>query len=358
MEPLAPRVPGDALATGAEASAVPSSHRADADAVLRVEDLRVGFAVRGGLRALAGPQRTVRAVDGVSFSVYPGEVLALVGESGCGKTTIARTVTRLERPSSGRVLYRGQDLARVRGGELRRLRQKIQLVFQDPYEALDPRQSVYEIVAEPLRIHGLAKTDAERTRIVYDALASAGLHPPDQIARRYPHHLSGGQRQRVAIAASLVLDPEFIVADEPVSMLDVSVRAEILKLLLELRETRGLTFLFITHDLSLAWVIADRIAVVYLGRVVEIGSADDVISRPRHPYTKALVSVIPVPEPVHTDPRLLLTGETPSPIDVPSGCRFHPRCWLRRELGNPAACESSDPMLDISANHPAACHFV
>jgi peptide/nickel transport system ATP-binding protein len=325
--------------------------------ILRVEDLRVHFPVRAGLRSVGGPRRVVRAVDGVSFEVYPGEILALVGESGCGKTTIARTVSRLERPTAGRVLYHGQDLARVRGRALRRLRQKIQLVFQDPYESLDPRQTVYQIVAEPLLIHGLARTETERRRIVYDALTAAGLHPPEQLARRYPHHLSGGQRQRVAIAASLVLNPEFIVADEPVSMLDVSVRAEILKLLLELRATRGLSFLFITHDLSLAWVIADRIAVVYLGRVVEIGPANAVIRNPEHPYTKSLVSVIPVPEPGPREARLLLSGETPSPIDVPSGCRFHPRCWLRQRLDNPSACETLDPALSGEGDHRVACHF-
>jgi len=325
--------------------------------VIRVEDLAVQFAVRGGLRSLGGPARRVRAVDGVSFEVHPGEVLALVGESGCGKTTIARTVAQLEKPTRGRVLFRGQDLATVRGAELRRMRQKIQLVFQDPYESLDPRQTVEEIVTEPLLIHGLAPSDDERRRIVLDALAAAGLHPPEQIARRYPHHLSGGQRQRVAIAASLVLEPEFIVADEPVSMLDVSVRAEILRLMLELRARRGLTFLFITHDLSLAWTIADRIAVVYLGRIVEIGTADDVIRRPRHPYTKALVSVIPVPEPGAHEGAIVLRGETPSPIDVPAGCRFHPRCWLRRQLDDPAACETADPSLVDGPTSAAACHF-
>ncbi|MFN8630219.1 MAG: ABC transporter ATP-binding protein [Chloroflexota bacterium] len=331
--------------SGVDAAAAP---------ILRVEGLRVQFPVRGAAGMSAG--KVVKAVDGVSFDVQPGEILALVGESGCGKTTIARTVDGLEKPVEGRVLYRGQDLGKVKGGDLRRLRRKVQLVFQDPYESLDPRQTVYDIVAEPLRIHGLAPKDTERRRIVYDAIAAAGLHPPDQIARRHPHHLSGGQRQRVAIASSLVLDPEFIIADEPVSMLDVSVRAEILALLLELRRARNLAFLFITHDLSLAWVIADRIAVVYLGRIVEIGPADEVIANPRHPYTRSLVSVIPVPEPGLREGRLLLTGETPSPVSVPTGCRFHPRCWLRERLGNPAACERDDPALRGDGRQ-VACHF-
>ena len=350
-----------ALSTTPEAgalhvSAVPAG--AGAEPILRVEHLRVQFPVRGSAGGgFRGPRKVVRAVDDVSFDVMPGEILALVGESGCGKTTIARTINRLERPVSGRVLYRGQDLAAVRGKTLRQLRRKVQLVFQDPYESLDPRQTVYDIVAEPLRIHGLAPTDTERRQIVYDALAAAGLHPPEQIARRHPHHLSGGQRQRVAIASSLVLDPDFIVADEPVSMLDVSVRAEILSLLLDLRASRNLSFLFITHDLSLAWVIADRIAVVYLGKVVEIGTADEVIRNPKHPYTRSLVSVIPVPEPGVREDRLLLSGETPSPVDVPTGCRFHPRCWLRRRLDNPAECETVDPALTGEGAQLAACHF-
>jgi len=338
----------------AELGIVTAMVDSDAEPILRVEGLKVQFPVRGAGGTSSG--QVVKAVDGVSFDVMPGEILALVGESGCGKTTIARTVDGLERPVEGKVVYRGRDLVTVKGKELRALRRKVQLVFQDPYESLDPRQTIYEIVAEPLRIHGLAPVDTERRRIVYDAIAAAGLHPPEQIARRHPHHLSGGQRQRVAIASSLVLDPEFMIADEPVSMLDVSVRAEILALLLELRRSRGLAFLFITHDLSLAWVIADRIAVVYLGRIVEIGRADEVIANPRHPYTRSLVSVIPVPEPGDHGDRLLLSGETPSPVDVPKGCRFHPRCWLRERLGNPSACETDDPVLR-GEGRQVACHY-
>ena len=346
-----PPDPGAIAGTGDPEPAPPP------EPVLQIKDLQVHFPVRGWFGGLGSPQRVVRAVDGVTLDIYPGEVLALVGESGCGKTTIARTVMRLEQATGGRVLYRGQDLTRVRGRQLRRLRQKIQLIFQDPYESLDPRQTVYDIVVEPLIIHGLASDEAERRRMVHAALAAAGLHPPEQIARRYPHHLSGGQRQRVAIAATLVLRPDFIVADEPVSMLDVSVRAEILKLMLELRTSHGLTYLFITHDLSLAWVIADRIAVVYLGRIVEIGPTGAVISAPRHPYTKALVSVVPVPEPGERSGQIILSGEAPSPMAIPSGCRFQSRCWLRRELGNPSRCETDDPHLAGPGDHTAACHF-
>ena len=327
--------------------------------VLRVEDLRVHYPVRkhGG-----GRERPVaKAVDGVSFDVQPGEVLALVGESGCGKTTIARAVMRLVEPTEGRIVYEGQDITHLQGKELRELRLRFQMVFQDPYESLDPRQTVFETVSEPLLIHGRGASAEERRALVYRALERAGLHPPEEIARRYPHHLSGGQRQRVAIAAAMVLDPRLVVADEPVSMLDVSLRAGILKLMLELRERRDLAYLFITHDLSLAWVVADRIAVVYLGRIVELGPAADVIADPRHPYTKALVSVIPVPEAGAAADQILLSGETPSPMSIPPGCRFAPRCWLRRERGEPEECVTIDPELHAtpagSVAHVAACHF-
>ncbi len=328
----------------------------DDGVVLRVEDLRVHYPIRRGFRR----QGVVRAVDGVTFDVRVGEVLALVGESGCGKTTIARAVMRLVDPTDGRILYRGKDVTGLRGAELRRLRQQFQMVFQDPYESLDPRQTVFETVVEPLLIHRRGASHEERRALVHRALERAGLHPPEEIARRYPHHLSGGQRQRVAIAAAMVLEPGLVVADEPVSMLDVSLRAGILKLMLELRATRELAYLFITHDLSLAWVVADRIAVVYLGRIVEIGTAAEVIGSPRHPYTKALVSVIPVPEAGAAGGQILLSGETPSPVRVPSGCRFHPRCWLRRERGNPTECVTTDPSLRPvpgTPDHRIACHF-
>jgi oligopeptide/dipeptide ABC transporter ATP-binding protein len=331
--------------------------------VLSVEDLYVQYPVRkgGGFFRRRG---VVRAVDGITFDVRHAEVFALVGESGCGKTTIARAVMRLVEPTSGRIVYHGRDITHLRGKELRELREQFQMVFQDPYESLDPRQTVFETVSEPLLIHRQRATGEERRTLVFRSLERAGLHPPEETARRYPHHLSGGQRQRVAIAAAMVLDPGLVVADEPVSMLDVSLRAGILKLMLELREQRDLAYLFITHDLSLAWVVADRIAVVYLGRIVELGPAADVIANPRHPYTRALVSVIPVPEAGAAAEQILLTGETPSPTSIPPGCRFAPRCWLRRELGEPAECVTADPQLRASAEaadgapeHSAACHF-
>jgi len=318
--------------------------------VLRVRDLRVTYEAR------KRKVKPVRAVDGVSFEVWPGEVLALVGESGCGKTSIARAVTRLVDPSGGSIEFSGRDITRLSKRALRPIRAGIQMVFQDPYESLDPRQTVFDLVAEPLTVHRRAAGRAEKRALVLRALERAGLHPAEDIARRYPHHLSGGQRQRVAIAAAMVLEPSLVVADEPVSMLDVSMRAGILSLMLELREQRDLTYLFITHDLSLAWIVADRIAVVYLGRIVELGPAAEVIGSPKHPYTKALVSVIPVPEAGATAGQILLEGETPSARRIPAGCRFHPRCWHYEALGRPDACTKEDPMLPGSA-HGAACHF-
>jgi peptide/nickel transport system ATP-binding protein len=319
-----------------------------AEPILAVEDLHVVYEGRRG-------RAPVHAVDGVSFDVRPGEVLALVGESGCGKTSIARAILRLLDPSSGRIAFGGRDITRLSGHALRPIRADMQMIFQDPYESLDPRQSVFDLVAEPLSIHGRARDPEERRRAVYRALERAGLNPPESVARRYPHHLSGGQRQRVAIASAMVLEPSLVVADEPVSMLDVSLRAGILRLMLELREQRDLAYIFITHDLSLAWVVADRIAVVYLGRIVEIGPAAEVIGSPRHPYTKALVSVIPVPEAGAAAEQLVLSGETPSARAIPAGCRFHPRCWRAEELGRPADCSSLDPAL-LGDGHRVACH--
>jgi oligopeptide/dipeptide ABC transporter ATP-binding protein len=321
--------------------------------VLRVEDLHVTYESR------KRRGRPVLAVDGVSFDVGAGEVLALVGESGCGKTSIARAVMRLLRPSAGRIVLKDRDITHLSGKKLRPIRAEMQMVFQDPYESLDPRQTVFELVAEPLAVHGRGRSAADRRQAVYSAMERAGLHPAEEIARRYPHHLSGGQRQRVAIASAMVLEPTLVVADEPVSMLDVSMRAGILRLMLELRESRDLAYLFITHDLSLAWVVADRIAVIYLGRIVEMGPAAEVIGSPKHPYTKALVSVIPVPEAGAAADQIVLVGETPSARSVPKGCRFHPRCWRYEKLGRPERCINEDPALaeEPGTPHVAACHY-
>jgi oligopeptide/dipeptide ABC transporter ATP-binding protein len=322
--------------------------------LLSVDGLVVQYRSKRGPRA----HRRIQAVDGVSFSLGTGEILALVGESGCGKTSIVRAVARLEELADGRVLFRGRNIAHTRRQALRRLRRDIQVVFQDPFESLDPRLTAFDTVEESLLVHKIGGTRAARGELVLTALRLVGLHPAETIARRYPHQLSGGQRQRLAIAAGMVLEPALVIADEPVSMLDVSLRAGILRLMLDLRDNRGVSILFVTHDISLAWVVADRAAVIYLGRIVEIGPMDEVIRAPLHPYTRALVSVVPVPETGPDRERVLLSGETPSPARIPAGCRFHPRCPLYRQLGKPERCRAEDPALSaLAAGHSAACHF-
>jgi oligopeptide/dipeptide ABC transporter ATP-binding protein len=324
--------------------------------LLEVENLVTRFPVpRGIVGTLAGrPKAAVHAVDGVSFSLRAGEMLALVGESGSGKTTTAQTILRLVRPDSGAVRFRGEDVSGLSGRELRSLRRGVQLIFQDPYESLDPRFRVRTTVEEPLLVHGEGGGEAERDRLVRAALERAGLTPPDLFLDRYPHELSGGQRQRVAIAASLVLDPDLLVADEPVSMLDVSVRAGILALLDELRRG-GLGILMITHDLSTAAHYADRIAVMYLGRIVEEGPARDVVRNPQHPYTKALISVVPKRDPRETTVPQILRGETPNPVAIPPGCRFHPRCPIAIDECKRVVPELRRPAAATSPDHRASC---
>jgi len=327
--------------------------------LFKIRDLEVHFPLRRSLLGVKKSPLVVRAIDGISFDIIQSEVMAVVGESGCGKTTLGKTITRLINPSAGFISYNGEDLLSIKGDDLRQLRQKLQIIFQDPYEALDPRQSIFDIVAESLRIHHRTDSALELKQRVYEALDAAGLIPPNEIARRYPHLLSGGQRQRVSIAAAMILEPDFIVADEPVSMLDVSIRAEILRLMLDLQVKNQLTYLFITHDLSLAWMIADRIMVLYLGKLVEIGPTQEIIHHPCHPYTQALVSVIPIPEPVARSGQIILKGETPSPVYIASGCRFHPRCWKFQQLGNPPVCVEAEPeLITHDDGHQAACHFV
>jgi len=300
-----------------------------ADYLLEVEDLKKLFPVPRGIGRvlLRQRKRVVHAVDGISFRVKRGEVLSLVGESGSGKTTTGLCSIGLLSPSAGHIILEGEDLSvllhRSRRGELRR---KAQIIFQDPYESLNPRQTVFNTVAEPLEVHRLTASHDEKVKRVTEALEDAGLKPASDYFNRYPQELSGGQRQRVVIGTALVLKPRLLVADEPVSMLDVSIRAELLSLLARLRDERGITILYITHDLATAAHIADRVAVMYLGVIVEVGPAKAVLGSPYHPYTKALMSVIPVPNPSRRKKRMVLQGETPNPIDLPSGCRFHPRC--------------------------------
>ncbi len=319
-------------------------------ALLEVEDLVVRYPVsRGVLGTLARRSRQwVHAVSGVSFTVARGEMVALVGESGCGKTTTAQAVLRLVRAESGSIRIDGADITSLPHRELRALRRRMQIIYQDPYESLDPRFTVRATVEEPLAVHRLGARGS-REPLVRDALERAGLTPPELYLDRYPHELSGGQRQRVAIAASLALGPDLLLADEPVSMLDVSVRAGILAVLDDLRR-RGLGVLMITHDLSTAARFADRIAVMYLGRIVEEGPASSVIDNPQHPYTRALLSVVPRRDPRHRTEPQILRGETPNPVNVPPGCRFHPRCPVAFE-----ECRVVDPALVAAGAHRAAC---
>jgi oligopeptide/dipeptide ABC transporter ATP-binding protein len=333
------------------------------EAVLEVRDLRVNFASRQGFFAgLAGKTAAVaRAVDGVDLTLHRGEILALAGESGCGKTTLARTLMGLIPPESGQILFEGEPL---RTKDLHKYRRRVQMVFQDPSGSLNPRKTIYEIIAEGLRIHHITEgpNGENEEGLVSRALSRAHMRPPKRFYMLYPHELSGGQRQRVVIAGALALDPEVIVADEPVSSLDASVRGEVLKLLMELRDTLDISILVVTHDLGLAWTIADRVAVMYLGRIVEIGATEEVLIDPLHPYTRALLDV--VPEAGHErEDRSILTGEPPDPTDIAPGCRFHPRCPVvasgrAEQHGIEQRCRNEDLALaELRPDHFAACYL-
>jgi oligopeptide/dipeptide ABC transporter ATP-binding protein len=297
-------------------------------------------------------ERWVHAVDGVTFNLDSGEVLAFAGESGCGKSTLALTLMNLEKATSGKIIFEGKDVTNLNGAELKTMRRQIQMVFQDPYESLNPLMSVYETVEEPLLVHGLFKNDAAARQVrVSRAIEDAGLKPAEIYFNRLPHELSGGQRQRVVIAGALVLEPRLLLADEPVSMLDVSIRAEILNLFSELRRTRGISILIISHDLATSAYLAERIAVMYLGRIVEIGTVEHILKTAHHPYTQALLTVIPVPNPRRRRQRIILQGDPPNAIDLPTGCRFHPRCPKVFER-----CKIEEPdLITVADGHSAAC---
>lgn len=318
--------------------------------LLEVQNLKVHFPVkRGGLRRA---QDSVKAVDDVSFSIAPGETLGLVGESGCGKTTLGRAIVRLIEPTAGRVVFAGQDLAHLNGAELRAQRRQLQMIFQDPYGSLNPRMTVEDIIGEALDIHGLADSSSARAKRVAELLTAVGLDAA--YAQRYPHEFSGGQRQRIGIARALAVEPKLIVCDEPVSALDVSVQAQIINLLQDLQQQHGIAYLFIAHDLAVVEHISRRVMVMYLGKVVELAEAKEVIRAPKHPYTQALLSAVPEVDPDSKRQRIVLPGDVPSPIHPPSGCRFHPRCPIAEK----PRCEVESPAFrNLNGSHCAACHL-
>lgn len=322
--------------------------------IIKVENLKKYFPVQKSFleQLFARKMSYVKAVDDVTFTVNKGEIFTLAGESGCGKTTTGRLVVRLLKPTSGSIYFNGEDITKLKGEKLRLLRRKMQIIFQDPYASLNPRMRLGDAVGHPPEIHGLAKGE-EKKKIVLEVLGKVGLTPPEQFVNLFPHQLSGGQRQRAALARSIILKPEFIVADEPVSMIDVSLRTTIIDLMLDLRKELELTYLFITHDLAVAKYISDRIAIMYLGKIIEMGSKENLFLNPLHPYTQALLSAIPVPNPERKRKIIELAGEVPSAINIPSGCRFHPRCPYKKD-----ECDKEEPQLvEIEKDHYVACYL-
>jgi peptide/nickel transport system ATP-binding protein len=322
-----------------------------AEPLIRVNNLRKWFPVRRGLFT---PKLFVKAVDDVTFDIEKGKILALAGESGSGKTTAGKVLIRLIEPTSGGIFFNGQNVTEFDVKRLKEFRKEAQIVFQDPYDAMNPRQTIFQILQEPLLVHEITNSRDEATDLVYQALQDVQLSPPEEFTPRFPHELSGGQRQRVAVARALILHPKFIMADEPVSMLDMSVRAEILNLFLDLIEKYDLTLLFITHDLAVSKYIADELAIMYLGKIAEIGNPEDVVDTPLHPYTIALVAAVPVPDPRSKLGIIPIAGEISSPINPPLGCRFHPRCPMAQF----PICKEKEPALEEKVKgHFAACHF-
>ncbi len=317
--------------------------------ILRIEGLKKWFPITGGVfsRVIGW----VKAVDGVSFSVKKGETLGVVGESGCGKTTTGRTILRLIEPTEGKAIFEGTDIFSLNKAELRKIRRNIQIIFQDPYASLNPRMTVGDIVGEALDIHKLVRSKKEREERISELLDVVGLLP--QHMKRYPHEFSGGQRQRIGIARALAVQPKFIVADEPVSALDVSIQAQVINLLEDLQEKFGLTYLFIAHDLSVVRHISTRVAVMYLGKLVELAETEELFEHPAHPYTEALLSAVPIPDPEVKKQRIILEGDVPSPVNPPSGCRFHTRC----RYAKPICAEKEPELKDLGGGHYVACHF-
>jgi oligopeptide/dipeptide ABC transporter ATP-binding protein len=334
-------------------SSVDSKALPDSDPLISVRNLVKRFPIKGGI--LSKEIASVKAVSDVSFDIRKGETLGLVGESGCGKSTLGRCVLRLIEPTEGQVLFKGKDITQLGTTEMRKLRRNMQIIFQDPYASLNPRMTVESILGEPLDIHKMVQSSQDRTRRIYELLDLCGLRR--EAISRYPHEFSGGQRQRICIARALAVNPEFIVCDEPVSALDVSIQAQIVNLMQDLQKELGLTYLFIAHDLKVVEHISTKVAVMYLGKIVEMSTAEEIYSNPKHPYTQALLSAIPIPDPNYHKQRIILKGDVPSPISPPTGCHFHPRCPIAREN-----CKTDVPHLRDMKNpsgvlHIASCHY-
>ena len=322
------------------------------EVVVKVKNLKKWFPVRTGLiqDLFSRKKRYVKAVDGVSFDIKKREIYGLAGESGCGKTTTGRVILRLLEPTEGEVYLGKQNIFTLTKRQLNEFRRKAQIIFQDPYESLDPRMNTFDFIAEPLAVHNIGNEE----ELVANALKTVELNPPEEFFYRFPHELSGGQRQRVAVARAMILNPEFIVADEPVSMLDVSIRSSILKLMFKLRDEMGISYLYITHDLATTRQVCDRIAIMYLGKFAEEAVTEELLKEPLHPYTQALISAVPIPDPTARKSKVAISGEIPSPIDLPPGCRFRPRCPYAMDI-----CKREEPSLvEVESNHKVACHLM